>query len=433
MADRARALPLLPYRLLAPAIAATLPLGRFCSAKLRDGLDGRRGLSERVVAAAPRLRGAVWFHAASVGEYEQARPVIAALRALSDAPPVVMTHFSPSGWHYAARRPCADRHEWLPFDTPRAMAGLLEAWRPRALVFIKFDCWPNLVLEAARRGVPVLLLAGTLQPRSWRLRSPLRPFFRALFDRFTALGVCTDDDRRRFTEQLGVRATVTVTGDTRAEQVILRFEAAAGGDAVARLSTRPGRRLVLGSTWPADEAIWLPVLPDLVTRFPDLTVVLAPHEPSASRLADLERRLATCGVETTRLSSLPPTADAGRATTARCVLVDSVGVLAEIYRAGALAYVGGSFTTGVHNTLEPAVASLPVLFGPVMHNAVEAETLVAQGAGRIVRRPAEAAAAAAELLADPARLAAAGAAARAIVLAQRGATGRSLALLRSCM
>jgi 3-deoxy-D-manno-octulosonic-acid transferase len=230
-----------------------------------------------------------------------------------------------------------------------------------------------------------------------------------------------------------VRAAVTVTGDTRAEQVILRFEAAAGGDAVSRLSARPGRRLVLGSTWPADEALWLPVLPDLLTRFPDLTVVLAPHEPSSSRLADLERRLATCGVATMRLSSLPPTADADRAATTRCVLVDSVGVLAEIYRAGALAYVGGSFTTGVHNTLEPAVASLPVLFGPVMHNAVEAETLVARGAGRIVRRPAEAAAAAAELLADPARLAAAGAAARAIVLAQRGATGRSLALLRSCM
>ncbi|MHB8079983.1 MAG: hypothetical protein ACYDIE_12105, partial [Candidatus Krumholzibacteriia bacterium] len=136
---------------------------------------------------------------------------------------------------------------------------------------------------------------------------------------------------------------------------------------------------------------------------------------------------------TRRLSNLAPGAGPGAATTARCVLVDSVGVLAEIYRAGALAYVGGSFTTGVHNTLEPAVASLPVLFGPVIHNAVEAGILVAHGAGQVVRRPAVAVAAAAQLLADPARLAAAGAAARAVVLAQRGATGRSLALLRSCM
>jgi len=434
MADRAPLpLPLLTYRLLAPALAAALPLARPFSAKLRDGLDGRRGLSERARAAAPRLRGAVWFHAASVGEYEQARPVIAALRALPDAPPVVVTHFSPSGRHYAARRPCADLHEWLPIDTPTAMAGLLEAWRPRALVFVKFDCWPNLVLEAAQRDVPVLLLAGTLQPRSWRLRPPLRPFFRALFDRFAALGVCTEEDRDRFTGRLGVRAPVTVTGDTRAEQVILRFEAAAGGEAVARLTARPGRRLVLGSTWPPDEALWLPVLPDLLARFPDLTVVLAPHEPSPPRLAELERRLAASGVATTRLSRLAPAGEAGAAAGGRCVLVDSVGVLAEIYRAGALAYVGGSFTTGVHNTLEPAVASLPVLFGPVVHNAVEAEALIARGAGRIVRGPAAAAAAAVELLSDPARLAAAGAAARAVVLAQRGATDRSLALLRSCM
>ena len=123
----------------------------------------------------------------------------------------------------------------------------------------------------------------------------------------------------------------------------------------------------------------------------------------------------------------------GEGDDARCMLVDSVGVLAEIYRAGDLAYVGGSFTTGVHNTMEPAVASLPVLFGPVIQNAVEAGTLVEAGAGWIVRRPAEARDRAAALLEDGDALAAAGARARDVVLAQRGATEKSMALLRTSL
>ncbi len=419
------------YRAWSPAGAALLPLARPFSAKLRAGLDGRRGLFARAAATAPLLEGCVWFHASSVGEYEQARPVIAALRAQPGAPPIAVTHFSPSGYHYGLRRPCGDHHDYLPLDTPRAAACLLDLWRPRALVFVKFDCWPNLVLAARARGVPVLLAAGTLQPRSARLRSGLRPFFRALFDRFTALGVCTDGDRQRFVNGLGIATDVTVTGDTRADQVIRRWEASAGGPAARRLSSLGRRRLVLGSTWPRDEALWLPVLPALTERFEDLRVVVAPHEPEPRRVADLARGLTRRGLAAVRLSEvLPRDDDVGAGT---CVIVDSVGLLAEIYHAGTLAYVGGSFTTGVHNTLEPAVASLPVLFGPVIHNAVEAGSLVDGGAGFVVRRPAEALAAAAALLAQPDRLAAAGAAAREVVLAQRGATEKTVALIQGCL
>ena len=418
------------YRLVASPLVATLPLVGNFSAKMRQGVAGRRGLSARIEAAAARMQGCVWFHVTSVGEYEQARPVIASLRE-SGIGPIAVTHFSPSGYEYAQKRPCADLHDYLPFDRPGDMERLVAAWNPRALVFVKFDCWPNQVLAAERAGVPVLLLAGTLQPRSLRLHACARGVFRDLFDRFTAIGVCTQEDRDRFVDGLGVSSPVSVTGDTRAEQVILRYEEAVAGPIAGKLREWGERRLVLGSTWPPGERLWLPVLPELLRRFPDLNVVLTPHEPLPERLDDLEKQLSALAVPTIRLSGFM--AAAGIDPAVRCVLVDSIGVLAEIYRAGDLAYVGGSFTTGVHNTMEPAIAAMPVIFGPVIQNAVEAGTLVARGAGRIVRKPHEALEHAAALLADPALLRETGAKARRVVLEQRGATEKSMALLRSCL
>lgn len=417
------------YRLGVPPAMLLLHLARPFSAKLRAGLTGRRGLLDRVAAAASQLQGCVWIHATSVGEYEQARPVIQALRDRPDgSPPIAVTHFSPSGYDYAQKRPSADYHDYLPLDRRSSMRRVFSLWRPRLLVFVKFDCWPNQILAAAEQGVPILLIAGTLQPRSQRLAGWARGFWRDLFDRFAHLGVCTTADRERFVRGLGVTSPVTVTGDTRAEQVILRYEAAGKSAVASRLQDLGGRLLILGSTWPPDEALWLPVLPDLLQAYPDLRVVLAPHEPIPARLLALEGEMQRRGIGVCRLSRLMTSRDPLPAAQ-RCILVDSVGVLADIYRAGCLAYVGGSFTTGVHNTMEPAVAALPVMFGPVIQNAMEATDLVEQQAGFVVPEPAEALRIARQLLGDPSRLESAGQAARQVVLKQRGATEKSLALL----
>ncbi len=438
------------YRRLSPAADVLLPVLRpllsHAVPKLEQGLDGREGVLERLLEAAPRVRGGIWLHAASVGEYLQGVPVVDALReALGPRPPqVVFTHFSPSGMDFARKHPGADLHDYLPLDRPRDMRRLVAAWQPRALVFVKFDVWPNLVLAARDAGVPVFLIAGSLQPRSGRLRWPARHLYRDVFDRFTALGVSTEEDRRRFGDQLGVQAPVHVTGDTRVEQVIVRYEQSASGAVAARLSRLGGRRLILGSTWPPDEALWLPVLRRLLDRHPDLRVILCPHEPLPERLAGLEGRLDQAGLRHRRLQRLLEDGGGGEsgaggaggsgapdaAADPEVVLVDTVGVLAEIYRAGTLAYVGGSFTTGVHNTMEPAIGGLPVLFGPRIHNAEEAGVLVRRGAGFVCTEPPEALARADALLGDPDALHTAGEAARQVVLDQRGATERTLAMLR---
>ena len=380
---------------------------------------------QRLVEKAATVRGGVWFHVTSVGEYEQARPIIDAIKAQPEPPPIMVTHFSPSGYEYALKRPCADFHDYLPFDHPDHMESLVRMWQPRLLVFVKFDLWPNQVLAAIRQQVPVVLLAGSLHPNSTRLHPLARAMYRELFNHFTHIGVCTADDARRFEDDLGVSCPVSVTGDTRVEQVIIRFEAARDGATATELKNLGGRLLILGSTWPPDEKLWLPILPKLLKKFPDLKVVLTPHEPLPHRLDDLEKRLNRDGVSHTRLSQLMESGAASHLNT-RIMLVDSIGVLAEIYRSGHLAYVGGSFTTGVHNTMEPAVASMPVMFGPKIQNAEEAGFLVSQQAGFVLNTPDEAFAQAQLLLSDEELLKNTGTAARQVVMDQRGATARSL-------
>jgi 3-deoxy-D-manno-octulosonic-acid transferase len=416
------------YRSVSPALCSMVQIAAPFSTKLAAGVSGRNGLWDRLATSASSVRGGIWFHSTSVGEYEQARPVIAALKKDAACPPVIVTHFSPSGYDFALKRPCGDLHEYLPFDHPDDMEKLVLLWQPRALIFVKFDCWPNQVIAAEKHGVPVVLLAGSLQPDSARLKGLGRQLFRDVFNRFSHVGVCTPEDKKRFKEGMGITSPVSVTGDTRVEQVILRYEAAEDGATASRLKSLGGRLLILGSTWPPDEKLWLPILKELLESQPDLRVVLTPHEPRPHRLVSLQKNLTGQNIPTVLLSNLMATENGPH--NARIILVDSIGVLAEIYRAGHLAYVGGSFTTGVHNTMEPAIGKMPVMFGPVIKNAEEAGMLVDEGAGFVLREPAQALAKASQLLGDTHLLHDLGRKAQDVVLAQRGATERSLKVLK---
>jgi 3-deoxy-D-manno-octulosonic-acid transferase len=191
-----------------------------------------------------------------------------------------------------------------------------------------------------------------------------------------------------------------------------------------------GRLLILGSTWPPDEKLWLPILTTMLAEYPDVRVILTPHEPEPARLAALENALQKRGVSHQRLSALMAGPTPQNDHPARVILTDSIGVLAEIYRAGHLAYVGGSFTTGVHNTMEPAVAHMPVLFGPVIQNAEEAGMLVRRGAGFVLHKPEDALARSRALLGTEGELERLGKLARQVVLDQRGATQRSLDVIK---
>ncbi|MDD3642309.1 MAG: glycosyltransferase N-terminal domain-containing protein [Candidatus Krumholzibacteria bacterium] len=394
------------YSAALPLAAAGARIAALFNGKIAEGISGRRGLKERWARAASRIergRTLLWFHVSSVGEFLQARPVIDLLAARHpDRIRVALTFFSPSGMNFLRRHdgappsPAIVFADYLPLDTPANARLCIGALRPSMMVYVKFDLWPNLIAEAHRSGVPQVLVSGTLSPGSWRLSPVARGFYRSLYERLDAIAAITGEDAARFARGLPDPSRVIVAGDTRFDQVCARIDAPVSKLPPAVFS---GRRplLIAGSTWPKDEAVVIPGFARLRAEEPEAGLIVAPHEPTAQRLEEIGRALERHGLPSVRLSALD-----GAPAGAPVIVADGVGYLAELYRAGALAYIGGSRTTGVHNVMEPAVAGLPVLFGPKIDNSWEAGRLVGLGAGRIVRTPEEFARAAAGLLRDEA-------------------------------
>jgi 3-deoxy-D-manno-octulosonic-acid transferase len=367
------------YRRLSPTIAMLVPFLAKYSAKLQKSTDGIASQRNQIIDDSKSLHNCIWFHAASVGEYEQARPVIEQLKN-SESRPIVVTHFSSSGYEFAIDNPAGDKHYYLPLDTPSNMKQLVGLLKPAVLVFAKYDCWPNLILEAEAASVPILLISGTLPPKAARLNKITLPLMRDVFNRFSEIGVCSENDAKRFRETMEVSSKVTVTGDTRAEQILRRFHDSANGKTVKMLMQFGEKRLVLGSTWMPEYPIWLPILPRLLSTNPDLKIIIVPHEPTDEHVEHLiTRTKKVLNIPATTLSSF--TDDE---LEKRILIVDTVGLLAEIYHTATIAYVGGGLTTGVHSTLEPAANKIPVLFGHKHHNAEEASEMITAGGGFVV-------------------------------------------------
>ncbi len=408
--------------LFVPTASALIRLAAPFNAKLKRGLKERAHVWSRLETSASTLQGCVWVHAASAGEVEQARPLLRALRARYPETATLLTVFSPSGYDHAVSRAECDHVEYLPYDTPGATRRMIDLLKPRALVFISFDCWPNLVWAARRANVPAVLLNANFHRRSGRLRPGVSGFYRGVFDCLSTIGCIADDDRSRFANDLGVRTPITVTGDMRVDQVVHRHEQNA--QAPSQLAATATSYIALGSIWPQDEAVVLEPALEAVTTRPDWGIVAAPHEPHASALERLEHAFDQRGLPHVRLSRFM-----GNSSDARNIVIDSVGVLAEVYRATSITYVGGGFSSGVHNVIEPAVTGQPILFGPRNHNAHEAARLVERGAAYELANAASARKHLARLMDDEPARRHSGDAARAYVLEQRGAGSHNQALL----
>lgn len=403
--------------------------------KVVRSLRARRGLVDRLVARARAVRDPArplaWFHAPSVGEGLQARPVIEALRAARPDVQVAYTFFSPSAERFAAGLG-ADLCDYLPFDRASHADALLDALQPSVLVFSKLDVWPVLVARAAARGVPVALISATLAARSgrrgWWSRQLLHEAYAAL-DAVAAI----DAGHAERLVALGVRREVAlVAGDTRFDQVAAR--AARADRASPLLATLRDDRvtLVAGSTWPADEAVLLPAWRDVHARDPSrsMRLVIAPHEPTPAHLAPIERWAADCGLTLRRLTSIEAQGAAASATGPDVVLVDRVGVLGDLYALADAAFVGGGFhAAGLHSVIEPAAFGVPVLFGPRHDMSREAGLLLEAGGARVVQGGAELVTVLTTWRDDRVARQGAGAAASALVERERGATERTLGVL----
>jgi 3-deoxy-D-manno-octulosonic-acid transferase len=355
---------------LAPA------LGRF-DPKLRQGDHGRREAGDRLLEWARWNRDAsrplAWFHAASVGEGLQAESVLRELRRLRPECQFIYTHFSPSAEGFAHGLE-VDTADYLPYDLPATTDRLLASLQPDLLVFSKLDLWPELATRAATTGTQVAIVAGTVSPGSARLRWPARGLLEAGYRAIAAAAAISSQDGDRLA-RLGVPSErIQVLGDPRFDSVDQRVRAVRPDDPLLRFGAG-APTLVAGSTWAPDEAVLLSVFARVRSIRPDARLILVPHEPTPSHLKEVDRLVGSLGLpHAVRLSEAEGPVS--------LMVVDRVGVLAALYGAGMMAYVGGGFgTAGLHSVLEPAAWGLPVTFGPRWRNSRDARLLLERRAG----------------------------------------------------
>ena len=347
------------YGLLLHLLAPFVP-------KAAAWVAGRRGLLAHIARTigddpAPR----VWFHCASLGEFEQGRPLLEAHRRAYPGTKLVLTFFSPSGYEIRKDWPGADYIFYLPLDTRGNAQAFLDVVQPRLVVFVKYEFWYHFLSETHRRGIPAIVVSAIFRADQVFFK-PWGRFFRQILTRFAH--IFTQNEASAVLLRNSGLARVSVAGDTRFDTVVATALAAARSLPMVDAFVADGAPvLVVGSSWPED----LPILLPLLSRYHgQLRVLLAPHEVTEANLRLVETTFAG---QVQRYSQ----ADAGTVAQARVLLFDNVGLLSQLYRFGEYSYVGGAFGKGLHNTLEAAAFGLPLFFGPTYAKFQEAVELVA--------------------------------------------------------
>lgn len=387
--------------------ALAVRLASLTNRKARLMIKGHRKTWRTLREHAKERQHYVWFHAASLGEFEQGRPLMERLRREHPEKRILLTFFSPSGYEVRKDYAGADLVCYLPFDTPLNARRFVRLVQPEKAFFIKYEFWHHYIDELHRAGVPVYSVSSIFRNDQIFFRPYGRGYARVLhhFNHFFV----QNEASRRLLNSLGV-TQVSVTGDTRFDRVIDIRNQAKSLPLAAAL-TGDSRTIVAGSTWPPDEEILIPYF----NRHPELKLIIAPHEVNEERLRSIEQRLKRPAL---RYSQATPESSAQ----ADCLIIDGYGLLSSLYRYATLAYVGGGFGVGIHNVPEAAVYGVPVFFGPNNQRFREARDLINEGGSFEVTSADDFQAQADRLLADERALAKSGQAAGDYIRRNSGAT-----------
>ena len=347
--------------------SAGLHLAARFSPKARLIIEGRKDTPLRL-GRLDATRPVVWFHASSLGEFEQGRPLMEAVRRTHPEYQILLSFFSPSGYTVRQDYAGADVVVYLPSDRSSSVRRFLDLARPSKAIFIKYDFWPTMLYELRERGIPTYLISAIFRPDQLSFR-PWGKWYLRLLTLFERLYV-QDEDSRQLLQRHGITA-VSVAGDTRFDRVI---EIASAARAIPDAAALEGKVLVAGSTWPEDEAILLPYFNRLGSEY---KLIIAPHEIHEEHLQAIEAQLTRPYMRYSQLQ-------AGATGDYDCLIIDCFGLLSSIYRYGRYAWVGGGFGKSVHNTLEAAVYGIPVFFGPEVHKHREVRELIQRGLGFVL-------------------------------------------------
>ena len=324
----------------------------------------------------------VWFHAASLGEFEQGRPIIERFRKERPEFKILLTFFSPSGYEVRKNYEGADIICYLPLDTPHNARRFLRTIRPEMAFFIKYEFWYNYLHILRHRNIPVYSVSSIFRPNQIFFRWYGRQYGKVLkcFTRFFV----QNERSRELLAKIGIH-DVTVSGDTRFDRVLSIKEQSKELPIVsAFLDGKNG--FVAGSSWQPDEEIFIPYM---LQNNPDWKLIIAPHVIDEDHLKQIEALLEGkkvihyTDVRDAWESANEAQRDAlsKRLAEADAIIINCFGLLSSIYRYGKVAYVGGGFGVGIHNVLEAAVWGMPVIFGPNHERFQEAVALIAEGGG----------------------------------------------------
>lgn len=331
--------------------------------KARLWIRGRKDIFKRLAASVAGQQPVIWIHVSSLGEFEQGRPVLEHLKTAYPGHKLLLTFFSPSGYEVRKNYTVADWVFYLPLDGPLHARRFLDIVQPSLAVFVKYDFWYHYLHNAKKRGIPVLLVSAIFRPD--------QPFFswygglhRRMLHSFRHIFVQDSASQKLLQEKAGYDS-VSIGGDTRFDRVAEiagRFEPIP----VVESFSKNAAVLVAGSTWPADEA----VIAKALQHIPSLKLVIAPHTIDAGHLEQVR----TTFPDAVFFSAIQQQPE--QAAAARVLVIDNIGMLSKLYRYALITYVGGGFTTGIHNILEAVVYGKPVLFGPVYQKFKEARDLI---------------------------------------------------------
>lgn len=333
-------------------------------------IEGRKALFDRMRKAIDPQARMIWIHVASLGEFEQGRPIIEKLRKEHPEYKLLLTFFSPSGYEVRKDYKGVDYLFYLPLDTPCNARRFLEIAHPEIAIFVKYEYWLNLLRELRRRKVRTFIVSAIFRPSSVFFR-PYGGLWRQALETFETIFV-QNEESKELLAPIGFD-NVLVAGDTRFDRVAEITRTAKRIDIVDRFKGN-SRLFVAGSTWGPDEELLI----RLINDNPEVKFIIAPHEMDESRIA---RIIGEVKGGTLRYTQCTPRTGYG---SRQVLILDTVGILASVYSYATWSYIGGGFGVGIHNTLEAATFGLPVAFGPNYGKFKEARDLVTLGAARSI-------------------------------------------------
>lgn len=356
---------MLLYNFCVAVYARLIALASLWNPKAKLWTTGRKNVFERMARAISPSDRIVWIHVASLGEFEQGRPLMEQIRKQYPEFKILLTFFSPSGYEVRKDYKGADYIFYMPIDTPRNVRRFLDIAHPEIAVFVKYEFWLNYLRQLKARGTRTYVISSIFRRNSIFFRS-YGFLWRQALDAFDRIFV-QNEESRELLHGIGFD-NVIVAGDTRFDRVAAIAEAVKRIDAIETFKGE-APLFIAGSTWRPDEEI----LMELIADNPRIKFVIAPHEMDEARINRIMTQ--TCG-RAVRYTHC----DAQSLARSQVLILDTVGILASVYRYASWAYIGGGFGVGIHNTLEAATFALPIAFGPNYAKFKEARDMVALGA-----------------------------------------------------